>query len=49
MWHWSKARSAALVKLIPAWEPQVKPGNLDIDTWSETYGQPSAISSMSNR
>lgn len=30
----------ALVKLIPAWEPQVKPGNLDIDTWSETYGQP---------
>lgn len=32
--------SAALVKLIPAWEPQVKPGNLDIDTWSETYGQP---------
>jgi hypothetical protein len=35
-----KLGSAALVKLIPAWEPQVKPGNLDIDTWSETYGQP---------
>lgn len=32
--------SKALVKLIPAWEPQIKPGNLDIDTWSETYGQP---------
>lgn len=30
----------ALVKLIPAWETQVKPGNTDIDTWSETYGQP---------
>lgn len=30
----------ALVKLIPAWEPQIKPGSLDIDTWSETYGQP---------
>lgn len=35
-----KLGSAALVKLIPAWEPQIKPGNLDIDTWSETYGQP---------
>lgn len=32
--------SKALVKLIPAWEPQVRPGNLDVDTWSETYGQP---------
>lgn len=30
----------ALVKLIPAWETQVKPGNTDIDTWSENYGQP---------
>ena len=35
-----KLGSKALVKLIPAWEPQVTPGNLDIDTWSETYGQP---------
>lgn len=35
-----KLGGAALVKLIPAWEPQIKPGNLDIDTWSETYGQP---------
>lgn len=31
---------AALVKLIPAWESQIKPGNYDIDTLSETYGQP---------
>lgn len=30
----------ALVKLIPAWESQIKPGNFDTDTWSETYGQP---------
>ena len=30
----------ALVKLIPAWEAQIKPGNFDIDTQSETYGQP---------
>lgn len=35
-----KLGSKALVKLIPAWEPQIKPGNLDTDTWSETYGQP---------
>ncbi|WP_437431965.1 DUF1073 domain-containing protein [Yokenella regensburgei] len=35
-----KLGSKALVKLIPAWEPQILPGNLDIDTWSETYGQP---------
>lgn len=35
-----KLGSKALVKLIPAWEPQITPGNLDIDTWSETYGQP---------
>jgi len=31
---------AALVKLIPAWESQIKPGNFDTDTHSETYGQP---------
>lgn len=31
---------AALVKLIPAWESQIKPGNYDIDTQSNTYGQP---------
>ncbi|WP_424587484.1 DUF1073 domain-containing protein [Buttiauxella sp.] len=30
----------ALVKLIPAWEAQIKPGNFDIDTQSDTYGQP---------
>ncbi|MCZ4058039.1 DUF1073 domain-containing protein [Pantoea sp. LMR881] len=30
----------AIVKLIPAWESQVKPGNFDTDTLSETYGQP---------
>lgn len=30
----------ALVKLIPAWEQQIKPGNFDVDTHSETYGQP---------
>lgn len=35
-----KLGKKALVKLIPAWEPQVLPGNLDVDTWSETYGQP---------
>lgn len=32
--------SAALVKLIPAWESQIKPGGFDTDTMSETYGQP---------
>ena len=32
-----KLGSAALVKLIPAWEPQVKPGNLDIDTKTNAY------------
>lgn len=31
---------AALVKLIPVWESQIKPGNYDIDTFSPTYGQP---------
>lgn len=35
-----KTGPAALVRLIPAWEKQVTPGNLDEDTWSETYGQP---------
>lgn len=30
----------AIVKLIPAWESQVKPGNFDTDILSETYGQP---------
>ncbi|MBT1630252.1 DUF1073 domain-containing protein, partial [Klebsiella pneumoniae] len=29
-----------IVKLIPAWESQIKPGNFDTDTLSETYGQP---------
>lgn len=32
--------SIALVKLIPAWEAQITPGNTDVDTHSETYGQP---------
>jgi len=31
---------AALVKLIPVWESQIKPGNFDTDSHSETYGQP---------
>ncbi|AXW87814.1 hypothetical protein AU509_12080 [Lonsdalea britannica] len=31
---------SALVKMIPAWESQIKPGNIDIDTHSPTYGQP---------
>ncbi len=35
-----KLGEAALVKLIPAWESQIKPGNYDIDTLSDTYGQP---------
>jgi hypothetical protein len=30
----------AIVKLIPVWESQIKPGNFDTDTLSETYGQP---------
>ncbi|PQX79793.1 anti-CBASS protein Acb1 family protein, partial [Cronobacter sakazakii] len=33
-------RLKAIVKLIPAWEAQIKPGNFDTDTMSETYGQP---------
>lgn len=36
----SKLGEGAIVKLIPAWESQVKPGNYDIDTLSPTYGQP---------
>jgi hypothetical protein len=35
-----KLGEAALVKLIPAWESQIKPSNYDIDTLSDTYGQP---------
>ncbi|WP_145512501.1 anti-CBASS protein Acb1 family protein [Yersinia kristensenii] len=31
---------SALVKLIPAWESQIKPNNYDVDTMSPTYGQP---------
>lgn len=31
---------AALVKLIPVWESQIKPGNYDTDTFSPTYQQP---------
>ncbi|MGB8664397.1 MAG: anti-CBASS Acb1 family protein [Serratia inhibens] len=30
----------ALVRLIPVWESQIKPGNYDIDTLSPTYGEP---------
>jgi len=30
----------SVVKLIPAWESQIKPGTFDTDTMSETYGQP---------
>ncbi|MBF4179329.1 DUF1073 domain-containing protein [Lelliottia nimipressuralis] len=33
-------KERAIVKLIPAWESQIKPGNFDTDTLSETYGQP---------
>lgn len=36
----SRLRDKAIVKLIPAWESQIKPGNFDTDTMSETYGQP---------
>ncbi|MBK0031718.1 DUF1073 domain-containing protein [Erwinia sp. S43] len=35
-----RLKEAAIVRLIPAWESQVKPGNFDTDTMSETYGQP---------
>lgn len=33
-------KEAAIVRLIPAWESQIKPGDFDTDTMSETYGQP---------
>jgi hypothetical protein len=36
----TRKKEKAIVKLIPAWESQVKPGNFDTDTLSETYGQP---------
>ncbi|PJZ07352.1 DUF1073 domain-containing protein [Pantoea rodasii] len=36
----AKLKEKAIVKLIPAWESQVKPGNFDTDTMSETYSQP---------
>ncbi|MGR4047923.1 DUF1073 domain-containing protein [Kosakonia cowanii] len=36
----ARKKDKAIVKLIPAWESQVKPGNFDTDTLSETYGQP---------
>lgn len=36
----SRLKEKAIVKLIPAWESQVKPGNFDTDTLSEMYGQP---------
>lgn len=46
-WHQPVDRSivrvlkeASIVRLIPAWESQIKPGNFDTDTMSETYGQP---------
>jgi len=36
----TRLRDKAIVKLIPAWESQIKPGNFDTDTMSETYGEP---------
>ncbi|MFB4859977.1 anti-CBASS protein Acb1 family protein, partial [Enterobacter hormaechei subsp. steigerwaltii] len=36
----ARLKDRAIVKLIPAWESQIKPGNFDTDTLSETYGQP---------
>ena len=30
----------AIVRMIPAWESQIKPASYDIDTLSDTYGQP---------
>ena len=36
----SNIGNGPIVKLIPAWESQIKPGNFDTDTLSETYGQP---------
>lgn len=41
--------SAALVKLIPAWEPQVKPATLILILGQKPTGSPSAISLMNNR
>ncbi|WP_337893854.1 DUF1073 domain-containing protein [Erwinia sp. SLM-02] len=35
-----RLKEKAIVKLIPAWESQVKPGNFETDTMSENYGQP---------
>lgn len=35
-----RLKDKAIVRFIPAWEAQVKPGNFDIDTLSESYGQP---------
>ncbi|WP_275553647.1 phage portal protein [Mixta sp. Marseille-Q2659] len=35
-----RLKDKAIVRFIPAWEAQVKPGNFDTDTLSETYGQP---------
>src|SRR5690606_15206288 len=36
----ARLKDKSIVKLIPAWESQIKPGNFDTDTLSETYGQP---------
>ena len=36
----ARLKDKSIVKLIPALESQVKPGNFDTDTLSETYGQP---------
>ena len=36
----TRLRDKAIVKLIPAWESQIKPSNFDTDTMSETYGEP---------
>ncbi|WP_376750221.1 DUF1073 domain-containing protein [Atlantibacter hermannii] len=36
----ARLKDKSIVKLIPAWESQVKPGNFDTDTLSESYGQP---------
>ncbi|KAB8312932.1 DUF1073 domain-containing protein [Erwinia endophytica] len=35
-----RLKDKSIVRLIPAWESQIQPGNFDIDTMSETYGQP---------
>jgi len=36
----SRLKDTSIVKLIPAWESQVKAGKADSDALSETYGQP---------